>query len=74
MKDLWAVEFTLMMNDVICSDAPVIYGKIHVRAHNIFDALGEAKSRLSVYGYDRLIIDGARRCDPEKTKGETENE
>ena len=74
MNELWAVEFSLMMRDVIGNDTPSIDGEILVRGRDIFVVLEKAKNRLKTFGYDGLIIHGASRSDLEKTKGETENE
>lgn len=74
MDELWAVEFSLMMRDVISNDNPSIDGEILVRGRDIFDVLEKAKKKLSTFGYDCLVIHGASRSNFEKTKGETDNE
>ena len=74
LNELWAVEFSLMMQDVVVNDTPSIDGEILVRGNSIFNVLEKAKNKLRTFGYDRLIIHGASRSNFEKTKGETENE
>lgn len=73
MKELWSVEFSLVMRDVIENDTPSIDGEIVVRGYDIFDVLDKARDRLSKFGYDSVVIHGANRSGYEK-KGEKENE
>lgn len=73
MSELWTVEFSLTMQDVVGSSTPSVDGEILVRGHDIFDVLEKARGRLSKFGYDGLVIHGASRCGLEK-KGAKENE
>lgn len=73
MSELWTVEFSLTMRDVVGDNTPSIDGEIVVRGYDIFDVLDKARDRLSKFGYDGVVIHGANRSGFEK-KGEKENE
>ena len=73
MNELWTVEFSLMMQDIVGSSTPSVDGKMLVRGHDVFDVLEKANNRLGKFNYDSVIIHGAIRCISEK-KGAKENE
>lgn len=73
MNELWNVEFSLLMRDVVKSDTPSVDGEMLVRGLDIFDVLEKAKKRLAGFGYDNVIIHSASRFGFNK-KGVKENE
>ena len=61
--DYWSVSFQLIMDDITKSECPCITGDIVVRGKNIFEVLQTANIKLKSFGYDRTIIDKAKRND-----------
>ena len=72
MSELWAVEFSLVMGEVLGNDIPSIDGEMVIRGTDIFDVLQKATDRLNTFGFNNVIIHGANRSGFEK-KGEKEN-
>ena len=68
MSELWSVEFSLVMQDVVDSDTPSIDGEMLVRGRDIFEVLEKATNKLSSFGYDGFIIHGANRNNFEKNE------
>ena len=74
MSELWSVEFSLVMDNIVDTDTPSVDGELVVRGTDIFDVLKKAKNRLHTFGYDHVIIHGATRSGFEHGKGAKENE
>ena len=72
MSELWTVEFSLTMQDVVGSNTPSVDGEMLVRGYDIFDVLEKANNRLGKFNSDGVIIHGASRYGFEK-KGAKEN-
>ena len=61
-EEIWAVDFSLEMED-ITEGCPDLTGTLFVWGHDIFDVLEKAREKLKSFGFDRIVIKGARNAE-----------